>query len=445
MVVVRVIAITVLWLAAALPLEAATLTWDPSSTPNIAGYRVSYGTQSGVHTTQVDVGNVLTFNLSPPPGQTYYVVVEAYSESGGNSPKSNELVLSATVTNLPPTLNQPPNQSGVVGSSATLLLTASDPENAALTFTATGLPTGLSLNSTTRTISGTLQAAGTYNVTATVSDGLLTASRAFTWIVTTATTTPPPAPPADTTAPTISFTSPSNNETINGKKVQVRVNASDASGIRSVRYSLNANVLSSEITVAPYQYAWDVSGLASGTYQLSARALDNAGNAGTATISVIIKGGNGKNSLTADGFEANGESSATDIPVNGDFDGDGLADPGTFSAVTGEWRIFFSSIRYAPSETVVWGAESDVPVPADYDGDGRADLAVYRPSSGMWSIVMSNKGNPSRFDVAWGREDDSPMAFDYDQDGKADLALRRPGGFDILLSSKGYAASVAVR
>ena len=74
-----------------------------------------------------------------------------------------------------------------------------------------------------------------------------------------------------------------------------------------------------------------------------------------------------------------------------------------------------------------------------------ADLAVYRPSSGMWSIVMSNKGNPSRLDVAWGREEDSPMAFDYDQDGKADLALRRPGGFDILLSSKGYAASVAVR
>ena len=340
MLVVRVIAITILWLAAALPLEAATLTWDPSTSPNIAGYRVSYGTQSGVHTTQVDVGNVLTFNLTPPPGQTYFVVVEAYSVSGGNSPKSNELVLSATVTNLPPTLNQPANQSGSVGSSATLLLTASDPENGVLSFTATGLPTGLSLNSTTRTISGTLQTAGTYNVTATVSDGTQTASRSFTWTVTPATpsnlpptlnqpanqsgtvgssatlvltasdpenatltftatglpaglslnsatrtisgtlqtaainnvtvtvsdgsqnasrsftwtvTPPTPTAPSDTAAPTVSFTSPSNNETINGKKVQVRVNASDASGIRSVRYSLNANVLSGELTVAPYQ------------------------------------------------------------------------------------------------------------------------------------------------------------------------------------------------
>ena len=66
-------------------------------------------------------------------------------------------------------------------------------------------------------------------------------------------------------------------------------------------------------------------------------------------------------------------------------------------------------------------------------------------NSFTWSIVMSNKGNPSRFDVAWGRDDDAPMAFDYDQDGKADLVLRRPGGFDILLSSKGFASSVAVR
>jgi hypothetical protein len=453
--VVRVIAITIVWLAAVLPLEAATLTWDASSGPNVAGYRVSYGTQPGVHSTQVDVGNVLTFNLAaPPPGQTYYVVVEAYSENG-NSPKSNEVVLSST-TNQPPTLNQPPNQSGLVGSSASLLLTASDPENATLTFSATGLPPGLTLISATRTISGTLQTAGTYNVTATVSDGTLTTSRSFTWIVTAPTTTPPPAPPpppppppADTTAPAVAFTEPSNNQTLNGKNVKVRVSVSDAGGIRSVRYFLNGNALSGELTGAPYNYTWDIGSLAAGAYQLQARAVDNAGNVGTTTITVTIQAngnpGNGKKSLTDEELEVTDKSPSSDIPVSGDFDGDGIDDPGAFTPSTGEWRLFLSSVRYAPSEPLVWGGQNDVPVPADYDGDGRTDLAVYRPSSGTWSIVMSNKGNPSRFDVAWGRDEDAPMAFDYDQDGKADLALRRPGGFDILLSSKGYGASVAVR
>ena len=535
--VVRVIAITIVWLAAALPLEAATLTWDPSTGPNVAGYRVSYGTQSGEHTTQVDVGNVLTYNLTPPLGQTYYVVVQAYSENG-NSPKSNEIVLSATVApNQPPTLNQPPNQSGVVGSSATLALTASDPENATLSFTSTGLPTGLSLNSATRTISGTLQTAGTYNVSVTVSDGSLSASRSFMWIVSTptapTTNQPPtlnqppnqsgvvgssatlaltasdpenatltvtatglpaglslnsatrtisgtlqtagtynvtatasdgtlstsrsftwtvtaqPAPAAgDTTAPTVAFTSPSNNETYSGKTVKVRVTtaATDASGVASVRYWFNGTALSADLTAAPYNYTWDMSALDNGTYQLQARAVDNAGNTGTATLTVVKQsGGNGKRSLTAEDLEATDETPASDIPVNGDFDGDGVDDPGVFAASTGEWRLWLSSIRYAPSAPLIWGGENDVPVPADYDGDGRADLAVYRPSSGTWSIVMSNKGNPSRFDIAWGRDEDAPMAFDYDQDGKADLALRRPGGFDILLSSKGYTVSASVK
>jgi hypothetical protein len=465
--VVRVIAITIVWLVAALPLEAATLAWDPS-TPDVSGYRVSYSTQPGVHSTQVDVGNVLTFNLTPPSGQSYYVVVQAYNDAGFSLESDELVVSSAASTNLPPTLNQPPNQSGTVGSPATLTLTASDPENATLTFTATGLPTGLNLNSATRTVSGTLQTAGTYNVAVTVSDGSLSVSRAFTWIVSaqTATNQPPTLmqPPnqsgvvgssamlsltasdpenaaltvtatglpaglsvnsaartisgtlqtagtynvsvtvsdgslsasrsltwtvsastADTVAPAVSFTAPVNNETISGKNIKVRVAATDAGGVRSVRYSLNGNALSGEITSAPYNFTWDISSLASGTYQLQAVAVDNAGNAGTATITVTMQSGggpgNGRKSLTAEGLD---ESALSDIPVNGDFDGDGIDDPGAFTASTGEWRLWLSSVRYAPSAPLVWGGENDVPVPADYDGDGRADLAVLRPSSGTW-------------------------------------------------------------
>jgi len=67
MTVARVIAITIVWLLTALPLEAATVTWDPNPEPDVLGYVVSYGTQSGVHTTEVNVGKVLTFSLTPPP------------------------------------------------------------------------------------------------------------------------------------------------------------------------------------------------------------------------------------------------------------------------------------------------------------------------------------------------------------------------------------------
>ncbi len=442
--VARVIAITVVWLVAVLPLEAATLAWDANPEP-VTGYRVSYGTTSGVHTTSVDVGNVLTYILTPPSGQRYYIVVQA-SNNNGVGPKSNEVVLDlrTTATNQPPTLNQPANQSGFVGSAATLALSGSDPELATLSYSASGLPAGLSVNSSSGVIAGTLQTAGNHTVTATVSDGSLSASRTFTWTVSTQPTSAPA--PTDTTAPTVSFTSPSNNQTINGKNVKVRSTASDAGGVRSVRYSVNGNFVSGEITVAPYNYTWDVSSLANGTHQLAARAVDTAGNVGTSTISVTIRnGGNGKNAVSDTAADATAADSSPDIPVSGDFDGDGLTDPGAFTASTGEWRLWLSSTRYGASAPLTWGAEGDLPVPADYDGDGRTDLAIFRPSAGTWSIVLSNEGTPLRLDVAWGRLGDSPMPFDYDHDGRADLALRRSVGFDILLSSKNYLESVTVR
>lgn len=69
-----------------------TLTWDPSTTTNLAGYKVYMGTASGGYSSPITVGNVTSYTISNLGiGNTYYFAVTDYSSSGLESGFSNEV------------------------------------------------------------------------------------------------------------------------------------------------------------------------------------------------------------------------------------------------------------------------------------------------------------------------------------------------------------------
>ncbi|MGW2712088.1 M4 family metallopeptidase, partial [Streptomyces sp. NPDC001356] len=82
------------------------------------------------------------------------------------------------------TVTNPGSQSSTVGTAVSLQLQASSTNSGALTYSASGLPTGLSVSSSTGVISGTPTTAGTYSTTVTVKDSTgATGTAAFTWTV----------------------------------------------------------------------------------------------------------------------------------------------------------------------------------------------------------------------------------------------------------------------
>ncbi|WP_441251643.1 putative Ig domain-containing protein [Kitasatospora sp. McL0602] len=81
------------------------------------------------------------------------------------------------------TFRSPGNQSGATGTAVSLQVYGSDSAGNALTYSATGLPAGLTI-STSGLITGTPTTAGASTVTVTATSGTATGSTTFTWVVT---------------------------------------------------------------------------------------------------------------------------------------------------------------------------------------------------------------------------------------------------------------------
>ena len=94
--------------------------------------------------------------------------------------------------------------------------------------------------------------------------------------------------PADTTAPTVSITSPASGATVSGTTT-VSASASDNVGVAGVQFFVDGSALGAEDTTSPYSASWNTTTVANGSHSLTARARDAAGNSttsGAVTVTV---------------------------------------------------------------------------------------------------------------------------------------------------------------
>lgn len=96
----------------------------------------------------------------------------------------------------------------------------------------------------------------------------------------------PTAGPTDTTAPTVSLTSPAHAATVAGM-VALAATAADDTGVASVTWRLNGAVLA-VVTSPPFGHDWDSTAVADGPHVLEAVAADAAGNTATSVVAVTV-------------------------------------------------------------------------------------------------------------------------------------------------------------
>ncbi len=92
---------------------------------------------------------------------------------------------------------------------------------------------------------------------------------------------------SDTVPPVTSITSPSNDSTVSGI-ITISVTASDNVGVMKVDFYYNTTLITSD-TTSPYSLNWDTASILNGSYILTTKAYDGAGNIGTSDpISITV-------------------------------------------------------------------------------------------------------------------------------------------------------------
>lgn len=119
----------------------------------------------------------------------------------------------------------------------------------------------------------------------------------------------------------------------------------------------------------------------------------------------------------------------TDIPLMGDWNGDGLSTGGIFRASQGRF-ILSNSTPTGGTATAhynfTFGQPGDLPVVGDWDGNGRDGVGVFRPSTGQFLLINELLSAPPDMTLRFGLRGDRPLAGDWDGDGQDSPAVWRP-------------------
>ena len=110
---------------------------------------------------------------------------------------------------------------------------------------------------------------------------------------------------------------------------------------------------------------------------------------------------------------------AGDVPVTGDWDGNGIDSIGVFRPSQGKFYLSNSNSGGSPAVNYIFsfGQNGDIPVAGDWNGDGRDTIGVFRPSEGKFYLRDTLTAGVATYVISFGVNGDRPIAGDWNGDG----------------------------
>lgn len=118
-----------------------------------------------------------------------------------------------------------------------------------------------------------------------------------------------------------------------------------------------------------------------------------------------------------------------DLPLTGDFDGNGWSDIGLFRPGTGQFFLDTNLDGEADNEIQLTGMQlGDQPLVGDWDGDGVDTLGFFRPSDATWNLRDQNTSGEIDLRLFFIGADPKaiPLAGDWDGDSMDTLGMYLP-------------------
>jgi Glycosyl hydrolase family 48/Cellulose binding domain/Putative Ig domain len=199
------------------------------------------------------------------------------NDGSGAASVNFDWTISATSSGNTVTVTNPGSQTGTVGTAASLQIKATDSATGqTLTYTAAGLPAGLSISSATGLISGTPTTAGSSSVTVTVTDGTgAKGTASFTWTVSSA-----------STGNTVTVTNPGSQTGTVGTAASLQIKATDSATGQTLTYT--ATGLPAGLSISSSTGLISGTPTTAGTSSVTVTVTDTTGAKGTAAFTWTI-------------------------------------------------------------------------------------------------------------------------------------------------------------